>query len=80
MNLPVRVPSGEEAAAFGGAIQALWTLEKTLNKAASIETIAGEHVVVEGSAILPDAKSVSDYESAYSEYLKYLDTLKVLYR
>ncbi|MDR1148216.1 MAG: xylulokinase [Spirochaetaceae bacterium] len=80
MNLPVRVPSGEEAAAFGGAIQALWTLEKTLNKAASIEAIADEHIVVEGNAVLPDAKSVEDYESAYSEYLKYLDALKILYR
>jgi xylulokinase len=79
MNLPVRVPSGEEAAALGGAVQALWTLEKTAGKSVSIETLADEHVVVEGEAILPDPAAASAYDKAYGEYLKYLDALKPLY-
>ena len=79
MNLPVRVPSGEEAAASGGAIQALWTLEKAEGRNVSIEALTGEHVLADGAAVQPDPASVSAYDKAYGEYLKYLHALTGLY-
>jgi xylulokinase len=76
MNLPVRVPKSDEAAAMGGAIQALWTLT-----GAPIETLVDEHVALEGGAtISPDATSVLAYNAAYKEYEKYLGVLSPLYK
>jgi xylulokinase len=54
MNLPIRIPASTEAAAMGGAIQALWCLlnnssEKN-RKNVSIKDLAEEHVVLESSA------------------------------
>jgi xylulokinase len=79
MNLPVRVPASEEAAALGGAIQALWTLKKAAGAGASIEALTDEHIAAEGSAVQPDPASVAAYDKAYGEYLKYLNALAPLY-
>jgi len=53
MNLPVRVPANTEAAAMGGAIQALWCLRnnsaESKGKKVSIKDLADEHVALEGS-------------------------------
>ncbi|MDR2797278.1 MAG: xylulokinase [Treponema sp.] len=83
MNLPVRVPAGDEAAAMGGAIQALWTWEK-VEKAqgwnGSIESLVEEHVILEGRATVnPDAASVEAYNRAYEVYSRYLGALSPLY-
>jgi xylulokinase len=80
MALPVSVPASEEAAALGGAIQALWTLERTRDKAASIETLTDEHVAAATKAVLPDASEAAAYEAAYRDYMKYLDALRGLYQ
>jgi xylulokinase len=81
MNLPIRIPTGSEAAAMGGAIQALWCLMKHSDGAAqkaTIEALADEHVKL-GVEIKPDKKSVEKYNSAYAEYLRYLGALSPLY-
>jgi xylulokinase len=81
MNLPVRIPAGAEAAAMGGAIQALWCL-KTADgaKKTTIESLTDEHVVLEGGAtIKPDKKEVADYNKAYEVYSRYLGALSPLY-
>ncbi|MDR2053929.1 MAG: xylulokinase, partial [Treponema sp.] len=81
MNLPVRVPAGEEAAALGGAIQALWTLEKEANPGVSIETLVDAHVALEGGVTVnPDPASAAAYDKAYREYLRYLGALSPLYK
>jgi len=87
MNLPVRVPKNAEAAALGGAIQALWVLErcgltgKPANPKLAIGSVTEEHVAMEGGAVIkPDAKSVKAYNAAYANYSKYLDALSPLYR
>ena len=87
MNLPVRVPKNAEAAALGGAVQALWVLErygltgKPANPKLAIDSVTEEHVVMEGGAtIKPDAKSAKAYNSAYEVYSKYLDALSPLYK
>jgi xylulokinase len=93
MNLPVRIPVTGEAAAFGGAIQALWCLlnnsgnanagekSKTSSKKISIETLAADHVILEGGlTIQPDKKAVHEYNKAYDVYLRYLGALGPLYK
>jgi len=82
MNLPVSVPAGDEAAAMGGAIQALWTLEKREKgeKTENIETLVDEHIALEsGAGVTPDPDLASRYDEAYKTYLRYLGALKPLY-
>ncbi|MDR0472727.1 MAG: xylulokinase [Treponema sp.] len=87
MNLPVRVPKGAEAAALGGAIQALWVLEREgrlgspKNSKLAIDSIAAAHVALEGEAtIKPDTRAVKAYNAAYENYSKYLGVLSPLYK
>jgi xylulokinase len=82
MNLPVRVPKSDEAAAMGGAIQALWTLLKKDGVSdVSIESLVDEHVVLDGGATVnPDSASVTAYNAVYQEYAKYLAALGPLYK
>ena len=78
MNLPVRVPKSAEAAALGGAIQALWTLEGGKK---SIDHYTEEHITLEeGAVIKPDAASVKAYNRAYEVYSRYLGALSPLYK
>jgi xylulokinase len=80
MNLPVRVPAGDEAAALGGAIQALWCLDGS-GPATPIEALVDEHVVMEGGATVnPDSKAAAAYDRAYGEYSRYLGALSPLYK
>jgi xylulokinase len=86
MNLPIRVPASPEAAAMGGAIQALWCLEKhphhkAAGKKATIEALADEHVALEGGAtVKPDKKDAAAYDKAYAVYSRYLGALSPLYK
>jgi xylulokinase len=80
MNLPVRVPAGDEAAALGGAIQALWALENSKGKT-SIESLVDAHVILEGGATVnPDPAPVAAYDTAYEDYSRYLGALSPLYK
>jgi xylulokinase len=90
-KLPVLLPSGDEAAAMGGVIQALWCLGKnpadrrpdgnSAESGASIGDLAEEHVGVGGGRIVqPDPASMAAYDRAYAEYEKYLGALGPLYR
>jgi xylulokinase len=77
MNLPVRLPAGDEAAAMGGAIQALWCLEG----GKAIEPLTEAHVGLEGGlTVNPDPASVAAYDKAYGEYSRYLGALSPLYK
>ena len=92
MNLPLRIPASAEAAAMGGAIQALWCLKnhtglpgraagKADGRKVSIEALTDEHVVLEGGAtIKPDKKEAAAYDKAYAEYSRYLGALSPLYK
>ncbi|MDR2518362.1 MAG: xylulokinase [Spirochaetaceae bacterium] len=80
MNLPVSVPAGEEAAAMGGAIQALWTLARAEGSPVSIEELVDGHVALEqGGAAAPDPALGAAYDRAYKNYLRYLGALEPLY-
>lgn len=82
MNLPVRVPSSGEAAAMGGAIQALWCLlRKMPGKKVTIEALTDEHVILEGgTTVKPEKKDVAAYDKAYAAYSRYLGALSPLYK
>jgi xylulokinase len=82
MKLPVCVPRTGEAAAMGGALQALWCAERVSgNTTASIEKIVAEHVALDdGATVAPDDVSMRAYDAAYAAYTKYLDALSPLYR
>jgi xylulokinase len=83
MNLPVRVPANTEAAAMGGAIQALWCLlgDSPGEGKTTIKDLAEEHVALEeGATITPDKKAAAAYNKAYAEYSRYLGALSPLYK
>jgi xylulokinase len=87
MNLPVRVPASGEAAAMGGAIQALWCLLKNSKDSAaagqkvSIESLTDEHIALEGGVtVSPDKKTVQAYNKVYEVYSRYLEALSPLYK
>jgi len=88
MNLPLRIPASAEAAAMGGAIQALWCLKnhpglpgRADGRKVSIEALTDEHVALEGGAtVKPDKKEAAAYDKAYAEYSRYLGALSPLYK
>jgi xylulokinase len=80
MNLPIRVPAGDEAAAMGAAIQALWALDHSAGKATSIVELCDRHIAMNDSAtVRPDSGAVKAYETAYQNYSRYLQALGPLY-
>ncbi|GHV85199.1 xylulokinase [Spirochaetia bacterium] len=81
LKLPIRVPSGGEAAAMGGAIQALWCLHNSGKTGAqkAIGEWCDDHVVLEGALVEPDSKTSAAYDAAYESYSRYLGALSPLY-
>jgi xylulokinase len=80
MNLPIRVPAGEEAAAMGAAIQALWCSERAAGLNTTIASLTDAHVILEGGAtIQPDPDAVAAYNRSYEVYSRYLGALSPLY-
>lgn len=80
-GLPIKVPAGDEAAAMGGAIQALWCMERAAGLKTTIGELCEAHVSLEGGATAePDAASAAAYGAACAEYGKYLAALSPLYK
>lgn len=80
MQLPVQIPDTDEAAAMGGALQALWCLNHIEGNAVSIEALVSEHVgIQESETAFPDADAGKSYDAAFAEYEKYLNALSPLF-
>jgi xylulokinase len=80
MDLPVKLPASDEAAAMGGAVQALWCLMNLEGNKISIGELTDEHITInEDQCINPDPASVAAYNKAYAEYNRYLGALAPLY-
>ncbi len=80
MNLPVRIPVLDEAAALGGAVQALWCLRNQTGKC-DIAELCAEHIkldVEKGAEPIPE--NVAAYDKAYENYQKLVDTVSPLYK
>jgi xylulokinase len=80
MKAPLRVPNTSEAAAMGGALQALWCAELAAGNPCTIEETVAAHVALDGAPLMPDSASTKAYDAAYAEYSKYLTVLSPLYR
>ena len=81
MDLPVKLPASDEAAAMGGAVQALWCLMNLEGNKVSIGELTDEHITInEDQCINPDPASVAAYNKAYAEYNRYLGALAPLYK
>ena len=76
MNLPVKRPLNDEAAAMGAAIQGIWCYKTLKGEKADIAALTDEHVAInEDEAITPNPAARPAYERAYAEYCKYLGAL-----
>ena len=81
LNLPVVVPIQEEAAALGGAIQALWALDHEAGKVSDINYLIKEHVSVNSkNGCLPKPENVEIYDEVYITYNKYVDSLTGIFK
>lgn len=80
MNLPIRVPALDEAAALGGAVQALWCLQSMKGKS-DIAALCAEHIKLdESKSANPIAENVAKYNEAYKAYSTVVDQLSPLYK
>ena len=80
LDIPVKVPTSSEAAAFGAALQALWCVETMAGKNVSMGDICDAHVELdESKTTLPNAETVKKYDAAFEEYKKILAQVSPLY-
>jgi xylulokinase len=81
LNLPVKVPVLDEAAALGAAVQALWCLEQSTPNGKTIAQLCADHIRMDESAVaLPIAENVKLYNDAYAVYMKNLEAVMPLYK
>ena len=79
-NLPVTVLEQQEGAAFGAALQALWTLERQTSPALAIEDITGVHLSRDRAACtMPDAERAAVYAHRYAAYQRALRQVAPLF-
>ncbi len=80
LNLPVVVPVQDEAAALGGAIQALWALDHKGGKVSDINYLIKEHVSLNNDkGCFPFPKNVKIYNDVYKNYNKYVEALRGIF-
>ncbi|MFI3257810.1 MAG: FGGY-family carbohydrate kinase, partial [Spirochaetales bacterium] len=79
LNVPIKIPLQDEAAALGAALQALWCF-KSEKSPANIEEICAEHIRLnENAQTLPQPEQVSAYNTAYEAYMTQLKAVMPLY-
>ncbi len=79
-NLPVSIPTNSEAAAFGGALQALLALQRSQGLNTTIEEITSVHVAMdERQSCTPDRKRHQEYSNVYSSWLKKVEAVAPLF-
>ena len=81
LDLPVKVPVIGEAAAFGGALQALWTMEASGGSAGDINPLVDLHVSLEEEkTCLPRKEQTAVYRDVYARYSEYVEALSGLFQ
>ena len=79
-GLPVVLPAGNEGAAFGAALQALWSLDRRADPALGIDTITDTHVRIDAAAgARPNRDNVAAYAAAYRNYARALEHVSPLF-
>lgn len=81
LNLPVRVLTVEENAAYGAALQAYWAFKKHSGDAISIEKICNDHLFEnQTKACSPNEKSVEKYNEVYQQYQSFVQLITQHYQ
>lgn len=79
-ELPVDVPRQAEGAAFGAALQALWSLRRAQGEGITLAQLAGEHVGTDPAlSVIPDPARAAAYRAPYRRFLQHLDAVTPLY-
>lgn len=79
-DLPVDVPEQAEGAAFGAALQALWSYRRENGRSGSLAELVLEHVRMQDAyAATPQAAQVEAYRTHYQRFLRHLDAVTPLY-
>lgn len=87
LNLPIKIPIIDEAAALGATIQALWCLQNesesstATNPTDGIAKLCRQHILLdEKAAVTPNPQAVSAYNEAYKAYINQLEAVMPLYK
>ncbi|HJO93919.1 MAG TPA: xylulokinase [Victivallales bacterium] len=79
LNTPIKTVEVEEAAAFGGAIQALLAYE-SLTENIDINDLINEHLCVDDNKKhFPNENAVKAYEPVYSKYKQYVASVTKMF-
>ncbi|HEX7803474.1 MAG TPA: xylulokinase [Pseudoxanthomonas sp.] len=79
-GVPVRVPRDAEGAAFGAALQALWSLSRAQGGRLPLSELVDAHVGFDDAlACSPRAESVEAYQAPYRRFLDRLVAVQQLY-
>lgn len=80
MQLPVDVPQATQGAAFGAALQALWSLHAGESGGASLAALVAEHVATAPDlGTRPDPSHSQAYQAPYQRFLDHLGAVRPLY-
>lgn len=80
LGIPVELPSVEETAAFGGAVQSLWALTCKEKGFVEISEVFSQHAPPSDTAkIQPNQEYYQIYEKRYEEYKSYVSALTGLF-
>ena len=80
LECTVRIPTGKEAAALGGALQALWMLKSSSGSEVTMAEITAEHISLDEERIYePNEKDVPAYRETYKVYESYVKALSGLF-
>jgi xylulokinase len=76
-DLPVEVPRQSEGAAFGAALQALWSQLHQSGDSIAMHDLVAQHAAVDPSlSTRPDPARVGQYRTHYARFLQHLDAVR----
>ena len=79
-DLPVEVPRQTEGAAFGAALQALWSLRHEGGDAISLPALVAQHTTTDPTlSTRPDPARVGQYRTHYARFLQHLEAVRTQY-
>lgn len=79
-GLPVVVPRVAEGAAFGAALQALWSLSRARGEDIGLPALVDAHVALDASlGCAPDPARSAAYRAPYARYLQHLAAVRQLH-
>lgn len=78
-DLPVEVPRQAEGAAFGAALQALWSHLRESGDSTALPELVAQHAAIDLSlSIRPAPVSVDEYQMHYARFLRHLEAMPAL--